>query len=84
MQFDVPVVAARAGALPEVAADAALYADQRDAAELADALARAASDDALRAELVAAGRRRIADYSWERTAAAFNALYRDAATEHGP
>jgi glycosyltransferase involved in cell wall biosynthesis len=84
MQFDVPVVAARAGALPEVAADAALYADQRDAAELADALARAASDDALRAELVAAGRRRVADYSWERTAAAFSALYRDTATEHGP
>jgi glycosyltransferase involved in cell wall biosynthesis len=81
MQFDVPVVASRAGALPEVAADAALYADPHDAASLAGALLCALTDDATRARLVAAGRRRVADYSWERTATAFAALYREAAME---
>jgi glycosyltransferase involved in cell wall biosynthesis len=81
MQFDVPVVAARAGALPEVAGDAALYADPRDASSLAAALTCALTDDAGRARLIAAGRQRLTNYSWERTAAAFAALYREAAME---
>ena len=84
MQFDVPIVAARAGALPEVAGDAAVYADQRDATALATALASVVSDDALRQRLVAAGRRRLAEYSWERTAAAFTDLYREAAMDGRP
>jgi glycosyltransferase involved in cell wall biosynthesis len=84
MQFDVPVVASRAGALPEVAADAAIYADPLDAASLARALVCALTDDAARARLVAAGRRRVAEYSWERTATAFATLYREAAMERRP
>ncbi len=81
MEFDVPVVAARAGALPEVAADAAVYADPRDTASLAAALRCALTDDHARSRLVAAGRRRVAEYSWARTATSFAALYREAAME---
>jgi glycosyltransferase involved in cell wall biosynthesis len=81
MQFDVPVVAARAGALPEVAQDAALYADQRDAAALAAALTCGLTDDAVRARLIAAGRQRLTHYSWHQTATAFAGLYREAAME---
>ena len=66
MQHDLPVLTGRDGSLPEVGADACLYADVRRPEELAAALTRLADDAALRAELVAAGRRRLADFSFER------------------
>ena len=65
MAVGCPVVAARAGALPEICGDAAVLVDPRDtesiAAGLLEALARA---DELR-EL---GRARAAQYTWERSA----------------
>ncbi len=45
-QHDLPVVAARAGALPEVAVDAALLVDPLDVDALAGALRQALDDDA--------------------------------------
>ena len=77
----MPVVAAAAGAIPEVAADAALLVDPDDAAALAAALAAAIADDDVRDRLVAAGRARLTAFSWARSAEAFAALYRDAAME---
>ncbi len=72
MACGTPVVAARAGALPETCGDAALYADPRDPGELADAITRALGDERLRA----AGPRRAAAFSWERTARELDALLR--------
>ena len=77
-QHDVPVVAARAGALPEVAVDAALLVDPLDVDALAGALQRALHDDAARCELVDRGRIRLATFSWERTAEGVAAIYRQA------
>ncbi|HEX6122768.1 MAG TPA: glycosyltransferase, partial [Ktedonobacterales bacterium] len=64
-----PVVAARATALPEVAGDAALLFDPANPAELATCLARVTSDTALGASLVERGLARVAQFTWERTAA---------------
>jgi glycosyltransferase involved in cell wall biosynthesis len=64
MACGTPVVAARAGALPETCGDAALYADPRDPPGIADAIERAMEDGALRA----AGPVRAAAFTWERTA----------------
>ena len=75
-QHDVPVVAARAGALPEVAVDAALLVDPLDVDALAGALQRALDDDAARRELVDHGRVRLATFSWDRTAEGIAAIYR--------
>ena len=77
-QHDVPVVAARAGALPEIAVDAALLVDPLDVDALAGALQRALHDDAARGELVDRGRIRLATFSWERTAEGIAAIYRRA------
>ena len=66
MQHDLPVLTGRDGSLPEVGADACLYADVRRPEALAEAMTRLAADAELRAELVAAGRRRRADFSFER------------------
>ena len=66
MAAGVPVVAARAGALPEVCGEAAVLADPD---ELCDAVLAAASGDTLSQRLRSAGRERAATFSWDRSAA---------------
>jgi glycosyltransferase involved in cell wall biosynthesis len=76
MTVGVPVVAARAGAIPEVAGDAALLIEPTDEVQLADAISRLVDDPALQRELVARGRDRVREFSWEDTALALAACYR--------
>jgi glycosyltransferase involved in cell wall biosynthesis len=68
MAAGAPVVTSNLSSLPEVAGDAALLVDPRDIAGLRDALARVLGDDALAGELRARGRKRAAQFSWDRTA----------------
>ncbi|HLI43362.1 MAG TPA: glycosyltransferase family 1 protein [Acidimicrobiales bacterium] len=76
MAAGVPVVATRAGGVPEVVGDAALLVEPRDAPALAAALAEAAGDGQVRRRLVEAGRERVRGYSWARTAEEMIAVYR--------
>jgi glycosyltransferase involved in cell wall biosynthesis len=78
MALGTPVVAARAGAIPEVAGDAAVLVDPLDVDALAGALAAVIGDAALAADLVARGAARRAAHSWEATAAGLATLYRRA------
>ena len=75
MESGLPVVAARAGATPEIAGDAAELVEPDDPEGFADAMWRVATDEALRTRLVAAGRLRAAEYSWDKAAAACLRLY---------
>ena len=59
-----PVVAAPAGAIPEVCRDAVIYAGMDDAGEWARAVAAIATDPALREAKIAAGRARAAAFTW--------------------
>ena len=68
MACGVPVVASNVSSLPEVAGDAALLVDPRETDDLADAVARALRDGALRDRLRAAGLARARQFSWEATA----------------
>ena len=70
-----PVVTTPVSAIPEVAGDAAVYAEARDADGLAEALQRVLTDSALAADLAARGRARAAGYTWERTAEGLIDLY---------
>jgi glycosyltransferase involved in cell wall biosynthesis len=74
MACGTPVVAARAGALPETCGDAALYADPADRDAIASQVLEALGDDSL----VAKGRRRAAQFTWERTTTELHALLNDA------
>ena len=78
MARGVPVVTSTTPACAEVAGDAALLVDPLDVAGLADALARALTDEALRADLSRRGLERAAGYSWQATARATLDAYRDA------
>ncbi|MBN1419176.1 MAG: glycosyltransferase family 4 protein [Planctomycetes bacterium] len=75
MACGVPVVASRAGALPETLGDAALLFDPRDPAALPALLDRLAGAPDLRRDLSARGRRRARGFSWAAAAAATRALY---------
>lgn len=68
MAAGTPVVAARAGSIPEVAGGAALLVDPLDARAWTEAIDLVAADADRRAAMAAAGRRRAADFTWERVA----------------
>jgi len=79
MRAGVPVVATRAGSLPEVLGDAALMVDAGDHDGLVAALDACVADDSLRARLQEAGVAWSARFSWDRCGAGLEELYRDAA-----
>lgn len=79
MHLGAPVIASRSSALPEVAGQAARLVDPLSTAELAQALAAVAGDPAEQARLRAAGFAQAARFSWERTARATLAVYREVA-----
>jgi glycosyltransferase involved in cell wall biosynthesis len=76
-----PVVASNAGAIPEVAGDAALLSAPEDAQGLADNLLSLLTDRQLRERQVAAGRARAALYTWSASAAAHRDVYEAIVTQ---
>jgi alpha-1,3-rhamnosyl/mannosyltransferase len=68
MAAGTPVVAVRSPGVLEVCGAAAAWADPGDAEALAAHMTRLAADPAARDELAERGRRRSADFSWERSA----------------
>ena len=75
MGCGVPAVIANRASLPEIAGDAVLAVEPDDPEAAADALYRGLTDSALRAALIARGRQRAADFTWDSTARATLALY---------
>jgi glycosyltransferase involved in cell wall biosynthesis len=75
MACGAPVVGVRAGALPEVAGDAALLVSPT-ADAIAQGITRVLNDVALAATLADKGRKRARTFSWESAARAHIAVYR--------
>jgi glycosyltransferase involved in cell wall biosynthesis len=78
-QHGAPSACSSVTSLPDQAADAALLFDPLSVEGIADAFARMANNDGLRDELRRRGARRLNDFSLERTAKAYRAVYRRAA-----
>jgi glycosyltransferase involved in cell wall biosynthesis len=74
MASGTPVVATTAGALPEVAGDAAVLVEPGDPQALAAGIRRALAD---RERLVAAGLERAREFTWPRMAARTLEVYRE-------
>ena len=78
-QEGTPAACSVVTSLPEQAGDAALLFDPFSAEAIADAVAKMATNPDLREDLRRRGARRLQDFSWERTAKAYRAVYRRAA-----
>jgi glycosyltransferase involved in cell wall biosynthesis len=70
MRCGVPVVAAEATCLPEIAAGAAYYCDPFDVQDIARALRTVSTDTELRGELGRKGLERAQRYTWDHSAVA--------------
>jgi glycosyltransferase involved in cell wall biosynthesis len=75
MQCGVPVVAAEASCLPEVAGDAAYYCDPFSVKDITRALYTVQGDPLLREQLSAAGLKRVRRYTWDGAAKALWASF---------
>ena len=78
-QESTPVACSTVTSLPEQAGDAALLFDPLSVDVIADAVAKMATKPNFREDLRRRGAKRLQDFSWERTAKAYRAVYRRAA-----
>jgi len=68
MNCDVPVIASDVTSLPEVAGDAALYADPTDYWDIAMAMERIVTEPELKEDLILKGRIQRQKFSWDTSA----------------
>ncbi len=68
MASGVPVACAKAGSLPEIAGDCALYFDPDNTADCASAMEAVLTDTKLRERLIKGGFEWVKRFSWEKTA----------------
>ncbi len=78
MACGAAVVASNSSSIPEVVGDAGLLVDPYNVDDIATALQRVITDDALRAELIERGLRRAARFSWAKAADMTMETYRRA------
>lgn len=83
MACGTPIISSDRGSLPEILGDAGLLLDPQQPTEIADAIMRVISDEALRSALVQKGARRVDDFSWEKTAAQTRLAYLSVADGQG-
>ena len=79
MACATPVIAARAGALPEVVGEAALLVNPRQVGDIAGAMGQIWGDPSLQRALAAAGPARASQFRWEETAREVTAILRQCA-----
>jgi glycosyltransferase involved in cell wall biosynthesis len=75
----IPAACSAVTSLPDQAGDAALLFDPLDPRDIARAIERLWRDESLRSVLSKRGRRRVEQFSWDRTARTFRAHYRQIA-----
>ena len=74
MSFGVPTVTSRNSPMADIADGGSLLVDPEDASDIARAMERVSSDEALRAQLIEKGKRQAALYSWDKTGEGYRAL----------
>jgi glycosyltransferase involved in cell wall biosynthesis len=74
LHFGLPVIAYRAGGVPEVAGDAAVMLDDKDLPTIAELIDLCAREQPLRAELARRGEMRLAAFAPDRTEQAVREL----------
>lgn len=68
MHYGCPVVVSNASSIPEVVGDAGLYFDPLSEEDIAEKLKAVVLDSSLRSTLIARGKERVRQFSWEKCA----------------
>lgn len=76
MAYGCPVASSNASSLPEVVGNSAICFNPSDIEEMAAALTRVATDESLRKMLIVSGLHRVKQFSWTKTAAKTNEVYK--------
>lgn len=76
MSVGTPVLCSNTSSMPEVAGDAAVLVDPFSVDDIADGLYKLLTDEALRAEKIAAGFTQAAKFSWDDSAQKLMELYK--------
>jgi glycosyltransferase involved in cell wall biosynthesis len=76
MACGAPVVSSNATCLPEIYEDAAQYFEPRDVVDMTKAINKVLTKPELRKELITAGKKQMAKYSWRRMAEQTLTIYK--------
>jgi len=68
MNCDIPILASKVTSLPEIAGDAAIYAEPESPGSIRDGMIRIVREEGLREQLIEKGKARRKRYSWDHTA----------------
>jgi len=68
MNCEIPILASNATSLPEIAGDAALYANPNSIDSIAEAMIKLVNDDNLRKNLIEKGQLQKQNFTWDKTA----------------
>jgi glycosyltransferase involved in cell wall biosynthesis len=77
MACGVPVIVSTRGALPEIAGGAAILVEPEDVDSIAGAITELLKNDALQINLKSAGKKRAAEFTWQKAAESTLSLYRE-------
>ena len=77
MAAGTPVISSKAGSLPEIYEEAALYFNPQDEKDLSEKIRRLVSDSKLRDGLIDAGIKQSKEYSWKKMAQQTLAMYQE-------
>ncbi len=83
MAHDCPVITSNSSSMPEVVGDAGVYFDPLDIEAQAEAITSVVFDEQRRSTLIAAGRKRLSLFSWERCAHETQAVYKKVLLDKG-
>lgn len=79
MTAHTPIVTTKEGSLEEIAGNAALFVDAYDSDDIARGIIDVLESNETRDKLVAAGKKRINDFSWQKSASMLADLYKSIA-----
>lgn len=68
MQSEIPIITSNVTSLPEIAGDAALYANPFEVNDIKNAMLKLYSNPSLRSDLIEKGKQRKNFYSWDKSA----------------
>jgi glycosyltransferase involved in cell wall biosynthesis len=75
MECGCPVICSNSSSIPEVAGDAALYIDPRDAQSISNAMLKVVQSSDERRQMISKGKLRVKQFTWDICAQQTYAIY---------